>query len=61
MDGLTKAKVLKQDSLMVIQQPVVHWYSRSKVDSVVVTISDSPEFLLDAIARYINKKQFVKL
>lgn len=44
-DGLVQAGVLKNDSCLIIQTPVVHWHERSKNDAVMVAIADNPNFL----------------
>ena len=48
MDGLVNAGILTKDSLMVIQSPVIHRYSRGK-NEVIVTMSDRPIWELRAI------------
>ena len=48
MDGLVNAGVLTKDSLMVIQSPVIHRYSRGK-NEVIVTMSDRPIWELRAV------------
>lgn len=48
MDALVNAKAIRNDNLMVIQSPVVHYYHRCiDADIVVLRISASPNFLLD--------------
>ncbi len=54
-DALVDAGVILRDNLNIIQSPVVHWYNRGKVDRVVVTISDTPDFLVNSVlAQYKN-------
>ena len=48
MDGLVDAGVLIKDSLMVIQSPVVHEYSKGD-GMVLVTISDRPIFEIKSL------------
>jgi Holliday junction resolvase RusA-like endonuclease len=51
-DGLAKAKVIKNDNLTVVQSPVIHWYERDHVPSVMVTIADSPSFLIERMKEF---------
>lgn len=56
MDGLQVGKAIKNDNLTVIQSPVPHYYHRSKGDDgVKVSLSDTPDFLLDA---FIDSNQY---
>jgi hypothetical protein len=48
MDGLVDAGVLTKDSLMVIQSPVVHEFSKGD-GMVLVTISDRPIFEIKSL------------
>lgn len=41
-DGMVEAGVILDDSLKIIQSPVLHWYERDQVDSVLVRIADCP-------------------
>lgn len=45
MDGLEKAGVIKKDSLMIIQSPVIHRYGKGE-NEVILTISDRPIYQL---------------
>lgn len=54
LDGLVQAKVLKEDNLMIIQSPVIHWYERGKVDKVILTISSELFALSQNIAKPSN-------
>lgn len=46
MDGLVEAGILLDDSLLVIQSPIVHHYLKCKDDTLVLTISDRPIYSL---------------
>lgn len=48
MDGLTQAGIITKDSLMIIQSPVIHNYSKGN-DEVIVTISDRPIYMLTLV------------
>ncbi|MUG91751.1 hypothetical protein F7734_04350 [Scytonema sp. UIC 10036] len=47
MDGLVAGRAIRNDNLTVIQSPVIHYYHRSRNDSVLLRLSQSPDFLLD--------------
>lgn len=47
MDGLVAGRAIRNDNLTVIQSPVIHYYHRSQDDSVLLRLSQSPDFLLD--------------
>jgi len=57
-DGLAKAKVIKNDNLTVVQSPVIHWYEKDKVPSVMVTIADSPAFIFERMTVF---KQLIEV
>lgn len=49
MDGIVKAGIIEDDSLKIIQSPVLHFFTKSKDKEVLITISDRPDFLITAI------------
>ncbi|MBD2560655.1 MULTISPECIES: hypothetical protein [Nostoc] len=56
MDGLVTGQAIRNDNLIVIQSPVVHYYHRSSGDDgVLLRLSQSPDFLLD---NFIVSNQF---
>jgi len=60
-DGLVMAGVITKDSLMIIQSPVVHRFDKG-VDTVVITIADSPIWKLERIeqeSQWIGRDMFV--
>lgn len=48
LDGLVKAAVLKKDSAMIIQSPIVHFIERGE-NKVAIEISDKPIWRLERI------------
>lgn len=49
MDGLKVAGTIKDDNLTIIQSPQIHRFAKEKSDSVTITLSDSPDFLIEVI------------
>jgi hypothetical protein len=41
-DGLVQAGIIRDDSLKIIQSPVLHWFEKSDLDSVLVRVADCP-------------------
>lgn len=41
-DGLVQAGIIRDDSLRIIQSPVLHWYEKAALDSVLVRVADCP-------------------
>jgi len=52
LDGLVQAGVLKDDSLQIIQTPVIHFHSKGKMNQVVLQLSSSPAFLYELMEQY---------
>jgi hypothetical protein len=46
-DGLVQAGIIEDDSLRIIQSPVIHWHIKDVEDKVMCAIADSPHFLFD--------------
>jgi hypothetical protein len=41
-DALVVAGIIPDDSLKIIQSPVLHWYEKAEQDSVLVRVADCP-------------------
>jgi hypothetical protein len=41
-DGLVQSGIIRDDSLKIIQSPVLHWFEKSDLDSVLVRVADCP-------------------
>lgn len=52
LDGLVQAGVIKDDSLQIIQTPVIHFHSKGKVNQVTLQLSNSPRFLYELMDLY---------
>lgn len=44
-DGMVLAGTIPKDSLITIQSPIIHYYSRSESDHFILKCSNSPDFL----------------
>lgn len=47
MDGIVEAGVIDDDNLRIIQSPVIHYYYPSDTDFFMLTIDNTPHFLLE--------------
>jgi hypothetical protein len=41
-DAFVLAGIIRDDSLKIIQSPVLHWYEKAEEDSVLVVVADCP-------------------